>query len=57
MTKRELFGADRAIQGMSTLDDAIFHPALDPASVSLPQTIQVDLTWLWADLGARPEQR
>jgi hypothetical protein len=35
---------------MSTHDDAIFRPSLDPASVSLPATIQVDLTWLWADL-------
>ncbi|MGH3690335.1 MAG: hypothetical protein ACRDT7_09280 [Microbacterium sp.] len=42
---------------MSTLDDAIFRPPLDPASVSLPPTVQVDLTWLWADLGAKPDQR
>ncbi|WP_269430542.1 hypothetical protein [Microbacterium sp. Ag1] len=42
---------------MSTLDDAIFRLALDPAAVSLPKTTSVDLTWLWADLGAKPEQR
>jgi len=41
---------------VSINDESIFRPALDPASVSLPPTVQVDLTWLWTDLGAKPDR-